>query len=260
LTLRRSDQLPRRLDEIRRLRLAGRYRAASRRVNRLARRHPEHTELSELRGDIACAAEIDRARRLLRDGPEDAAEALLRDIPRRCGEHPDPYLLLAALLVARGDNGDGARAAERAILSRPNAATFFRAAGLIRWSDRHRARQCLDEAKRLIKADDAGNRFLYVPELLALEGGMMFEDGETAQGLALLERAFDLAPASTGMAADLADAYAFLDRKEDARSVVDTALKDQRRDPRLLALSRRLGSLPNPSGSARSATPRCAQE
>lgn len=146
--------------------------------------------------------------------------------------------LRLATMNASVDRPDAAaRYVRRAIdLAPDDFLVRLRAVDMLRDADPEEARDMLEQCRRRLK-EDADLR-VFQPDLDPMEALLVYDEDDPAPAIVLFEAAFKAEPDGVGIGADLALAYATVDRTSDALDVVAKALEHRRDDERLLKVQR----------------------
>ena len=221
------------------LRQKGNYRGAAKLLQRATASGNTHPLVVDEARQIPYAAEYDAAKALLSAARTADAEAALRKITERFPLEPPPRLLLATVLRVCGASDEAAAEARRAVEAAPHdPVTLFRAANILRLQDRQTARLWLDRAIAAMRPYDV---VIARADVANLDGFLAMGERRPGVGVALLEEAVDEAPGDPAIAADLAQAYVFLERFDDAKQLITDVLREHPVNSRLNDLLRRAG-------------------
>ena len=180
--------------------------------------------------------DLDRAFALHAEGRTGEAVAVLRAVVARAPDAPDAHLVLASLLVGLDEFDDAAEHARLAAERAWNDPFMLVRAASAAWHADPAAAQVY--LGRVDELTGWAPHFALQTEAWHLKGLLAWNAGDREAALAWLERAFAADPATLGLGADLALAYAQCGR--DATEVITRALEHRPGDERLLGLRSQL--------------------
>jgi len=185
-------------------------------------------------------AEFDRAYALHKEGRDDEAEAVLRELVEQHPDSPDAHLYLAPMLVVLGRYAEAAEHARLAAERAWNDPFILVRAATTAWhGDAAAAKVYLGRVDELTSWAPT---FSLRSDVWHLKGLIAWNDGDRDAALELLEHAFEAEPDGVGIGADLALGYAEQERFDDARAAVGRALEHRPGDERLLGIQAELDS------------------
>ncbi|MDO9354774.1 MAG: tetratricopeptide repeat protein [Solirubrobacteraceae bacterium] len=182
----------------------------------------------------------DRIEQLWDDGDEAAAVALAETAATAFPDEPEFPLWLGPVAVVHERFEDAAAYASLAARLAPdNPTTLFRAASFGRWGDVSHARSCLETVKDILGSRDPDEPFALLDDLPHLEAQLLWGEGDHATAVMLFRHACANSPGDHYLAADLAQALITTGEHDEARGVIDDALRAFPSEPRLLDLRAR---------------------
>ena len=165
-------------------------------------------------------AAIDRGRRLFSSGREQETLDFLERAVKQFPEDPEIRWLYAVILLAFRPEDVAVQAAKAVALAPDDPSILVRVASLLfNRGEVEEARSCAVRANDLAQPD-----FIFLPELVNLNGCLAAADGDDDVAEEELRAALESEPSSSPFAVDLAQFLARRDRQADAVSVIDEAL------------------------------------
>ncbi len=239
-----ADRFNARLADARRRLTDGDYAGAARRFAPLQAALPTDPLL---RWELSSARWLmvqDRIEQLWDAGEEAAAVALVETAATAFPDEPEfPLWLGPAAVVHERFDAAAAHAARAVRLAPGNPTTLFRAASFGRWGDLSHARSCLETVKDILMHRDPSEPFALLADLPHLEAQLLWGEGHHDAAVMLFRHSASSHPGDYYLAADLAQALIATGNYDDARNVLDDALREHPSEPRLLDLkSRATGS------------------
>lgn len=166
-------------------------------------------------------AAVDRSRRLLLEGRHEENCGLLQDAVRRFPNDAEIRLLYATTLLDARPDAVAQEAVKATELGRDNPRILVRAAHLLLTCGRvEEARRSATRAKELI-----GPEFVLMSDLINLEGLLAECDRQDDLAESKLQLAVESQPANGPFAIHLARFLVSRGRRDEAREVIDRALK-----------------------------------